>query len=104
MPHRRLQQLLNVSWYHHLIAMAPVLARACGLTGNGWDGLVFWDTDTWTFRYMPCWSVLAKAVVAYRMPPSAARENAANAAKWGALGLDEWAGWPRKLLAAYLPK
>lgn len=87
-PHHRLQLLLNVSWYHHLIALAPGVHShgPTGLTGNGWDGLVFWDTDTWTLPvYAMLAPELAKACVAYRHATiDGARANATACGEVGA--------------------
>lgn len=90
-PHRRLQCLANVAMYHHLIALRPGLDAShgpCGLAGNGWDGLVFWDTDTWTLPvYALFQPAMARGLVAYRARtlPGAETEAAARGeqgARW----------------------
>ena len=91
-PHRKLQQIIHVSWYHHLIALdesGQFSHGPCALSGNGWDGLVFWDTDTWTLPvYAMLAPKLAKGPVAYRhrtLPGARA-----NAERWHESG----ARWP----------
>lgn len=78
---KALQRLANACLFYLNCSLRPDLAEAhgpCGLFGNGWDGLVFWDTELWTLPPMalfhPAW---AKSCVAYRHKTLAgARANA----------------------------
>lgn len=91
-PHRRLQRLANVALYQHYIALRPGLRAShgpCGLNGNGWDGLVFWDTDTWTLPiYALFQPAMARSLVEYRARTLPGAE--ANAARHGEAGA-RWA-------------
>lgn len=49
--HPRLQQLLNVALfalYSSVRADEATGHHPCGLSHDGWDGTVFWDTEPWT--------------------------------------------------------
>lgn len=68
--HPRLQQLINASLFQMYGALRGDVSWShgpCGLGGNGWDGCVFWDTDTWTLPvYAVLQPALARSCVAYR--------------------------------------
>lgn len=84
LPHPRLQRLANVALYHHYVALRAGICAShgpCGLCGNGWDGLVFWDTDTWTLPiYALFQPAMARSIVDYRARclPGAQAEAAAH--------------------------
>ena len=90
--HPRLQQLLNVAFFHLYGSLrndGDWSHAPCGLTDNGWDGLVFWDTDTWTLPVLSLFQPgMAQSCARYR---HRTLEGAlANAEKEGETG----ARWP----------
>ncbi len=51
-PRPRSQKLINASLYHihsSLREGTDWSLAPCGLSGNGWDGHIFWDADTWIY-------------------------------------------------------
>lgn len=89
--HPRLQQILNAALfalYSSVRADEPTGHNPCGLSHDGWDGTVFWDTELWT---LPVYALfrpdLALACARYRVAtlPGAlanARERGEAGARW----------------------
>jgi trehalose/maltose hydrolase-like predicted phosphorylase len=85
------QRLLRFATYHLLSAANPldehVSIGARGLTGDGYLGHVFWDTDTYLIPFFTfAWPAAARALLMYRYHTlPAARQRAVQLGHTGAL-------------------
>jgi trehalose/maltose hydrolase-like predicted phosphorylase len=87
--HPRLQQLLNAFLFHLYSTVRsdePFSHGPCGLSNDGWDGTIFWDTDLWTLPIFALFHPdLAMACARYRVDTlPGALENARERGEVGA--------------------
>ncbi len=87
-PHPRLQRILNAGCYYLYASLRedePFSHGPCGLTNDGWDGTVFWDTELWTLPPLAFLQPgMAMACARYRYNTLAGAE--ANAQEHGESG------------------